>query len=491
LSLRKYLIAIVVIVTIIVSSAVLLVTQGLLFPGTQPSCNSPLGNAKTLKSSVKVMNFGAVTKFQLPLPGRDPNAITVSPDGTVWFGEQAVPGVGHLYPNNGTLVEYAWPGNYSSPSRGPSSCPYKTDIWGLALWNGSVWGSDGVGNRLVGLNPVTGFIQSIKLPTSGSFPYALTVGPEKSLWFTEPDASRVGRLFPNGTLREYKSPDMLPSQIVFANRTLGYLVTVGASSNPVGHVYAFDPSETFSPRAVGGGKQLYAPDSVAVTEDGLGVIQHGPSQIEFYNFSTGQWVTYPTSTVNYTNTVLPYFAVGNGSMMWFNEHYGNRIGEFNLSAGTLMEFNEADPPPKNISQIDNTLTIALGKSKLWFTEWTANYVGFVDASYRPTFSVAVLGNTSLTVRQGEKSNLTLVVSGHSLAPLSLQTSDSEAFTALPKNITILAYPSSIQALNGHQEIRISIYVASRLPVGVYTLAFTVTDGLISYSAYVRLIVSAG
>jgi len=41
--------------------------------------------------------FGAVTKFALPLPERDPNGIISESDGSVWFGEEALPGVAHLF----------------------------------------------------------------------------------------------------------------------------------------------------------------------------------------------------------------------------------------------------------------------------------------------------------------------------------------------------------------------------------------------------------
>src|SRR5207244_641940 len=97
------------------------------------ACLSSSTGNQIMKSQLKSATFGAVTKFQLPSPGRAPNAITVAPDGSVWFGEQAIPGVGHLYPN-GTLVEYRWSGNYNSSSDSGYSCSYQTDTWGIALW---------------------------------------------------------------------------------------------------------------------------------------------------------------------------------------------------------------------------------------------------------------------------------------------------------------------------------------------------------------------
>ena len=449
------------------------------------SCSTPAGTSGILKCQLQKTSFGAVTKYALPSPDRDPNAIVVAPDGSVWFGEQALPGVGHLFPANGTFVEYTWPGNYGTQSVGSGST-YKTDIWGIALWNGSVWGSDGGGNRLVGVDPSTGSVQSVNLSTKDSFPYTLTAGPENSLWFTELDSSQVGRLFSNGSLREYPSPGKLPAQIVFKNATVGYLVAVGDPAKPLGHVYEFNPISAFSPHVVGGGEILDSPDSVAVVPDGLGVIQHGPSQIMFYDFGTGNWNDYPTSTVAYTNTALPYFAVGNGSLIWFNEHYGNRIGELNLGAGTLTEYNEADPPPQSGSAIDNTLTIALGKDRLWFTEWTANSIGYVDATFNPSFAITLAGSSDVQVREGEVVNLTLVVSGQSSKPLSLNFSDSETFTAVPHNMTVGIDPTGIQALNGREDIKATITPKPGSSAGNYTVAFTVTDGLVSQTVYVKL-----
>src|SRR3989454_12450530 len=363
---------------------------------TSTSCASFLGGSRTLKSNLKTVSFGAVTKFQLPSPGRNPNAIAASPtDGSVWFGEQSIPGVGHLYPNC-TLIEYAWPFNYTSFSSDQGfSCSYKTDIWGIALWSGKVWASDVGGNQLVALDPKTGSVTTVKLPTGSSFPYTMTVGPDDdSLWFTEISSSKIGRGFSNGTLVEYPllqdGLKEVPAEITFVNSTLGYYVDVGgAAGSSKSAVYRFNPQH-FSPQMVGTGVTFFSPDSIAATSNGGGlwIDEHGPSSIAFYNLTTNHVVRYPASSINYTNTVLPYFVRSDGSSsVWFNEHYGNKIARLDLSTGTLTEYEESDPPPSNASQIDNALTFALSKGGAWFTAGAADYLGFVDASYQPALSV--------------------------------------------------------------------------------------------------------
>lgn len=453
----------------------------------QGSCPSFPGGSHTLKSQLQSVAFDAVTKFKLPSPGRAPNAITVSPDGSVWFGEQALPGVGHLFPN-GTLIEYAWPFSYQSPSFGSSSC-YKTDIWGVALWNGRVWASDVVGNQLVGVDSVSGSVTTIRLPINNSFPNTVTVGPDNSLWITELDSSKIGKVLPNGTLVEYALRDNtgkkeVPTEITFVNSTLGYYESVGGvlgSGGPA--IFAFDPQH-FSPYVVASNANISYPDSLAFAAGGLWIDQHGPSIIAFYNLTTGKLTPYPTSTISYTNTVLPYFIKSNGSSVWFNEHYGNRIARIEVRDSTLTEYNEADPPPQNGTQIDNTLTFALGAERAWFTEWTANYIGYVDASYRPNFSLRVQGNSTLRLPLGGDVSLTSSVSGLSSKPLSVQFSDSETFGAKPENIAFSANVTTIPSLNGRVVLAVTIKALPKLQAGEYTALITVSDGLLSQSAFV-------
>jgi len=85
--------------------------------------------------------------------------------------------------------------------------------------------------------------------------------------------------------------------------------------------------------------------------------------VSIYNLTDGDYTLYPTSTIAYTNTVLPYFIRANDtSYVWFNEHYGNKIAVIDPARGTLTEYSESDPPVDNASKIGNSLTFALGQA---------------------------------------------------------------------------------------------------------------------------------
>lgn len=487
---RRYIAAVALAALIVGAAAYFFVLQ------QGPSCSQPLGGKKVLKSQLSSVSFGAVTKFKLPSPDRNPNGVIVAPDGSVWFGEQTLPGVGHIFANeNGTatLVEYVWPFSYpTQPASGPG-CPPKTEIWGITLWNGEVWAADPVGNQLVGLNPSTETFHTIKLPKNNSYPYSLTVGPENSLWFTELFTSTIGKVSEDGTLHEYPLPGgdrSVPSEIVFVNRTLGYYSDAGQAGASNGGVYSFNPDH-FSPDLVTGGRRLNLPTSLALSHGGVWLALHGSSQIAFYDFTHRAWKSYPTSTATYvdgTVASLPYFVRSNGSTTWFNQHYGNKIAFINPQENQLTEYSLSNPPATKGSEIGNALTFALGSGKAWFTEWTANYVGVVDMGYRPTFTVSTDEDT-LSLRPGGSRDVAVTLSGQTAHSLALKFSDSETSTGTPKNLKIFADEQTIPSLNGEERLTVQIQAGTQLTAGRYTIAITVSDGLVSRSTYIELSVT--
>jgi streptogramin lyase len=453
----------------------------------QNACQ-PLGGSSVLEGHVARTSWGAITKFILPGPSRWPNAIVAAPDGSVWFGEQAVPGVGHLLPD-GSLTEYAWPPTQDELS----ACGFRTSIWGLALWRGMVWGTDGDGNRLIGLNPVNDSFSVVRLPGSSLFPYSLSVGPDGSLWFTLLSTpAAIGKLSQSGQVSIYPVKNYtkdVPAEIYFVNSTYAYYAALNPA-NGSGGLFAFDPSELTGyvvPTEVGGGYRLFSPNSVSVGAGRVWLTQHGAASIASYDIESRTWTVYPTSTENYTTTTLPYFVRANGSVVWFNEHYGNRVSYINTLSDTMTEYSEADPPVYNGSRIDNALTIALGKGGVWFTGTTGNYVGFVDASYVPPFSLSNEGNGTVVVARGETAQLKFRVTGSWSTQLRVQFSDSENYTSLPALVRISANETVIQP--GHEStLAVTVEPMDSLPPGRYTLGVTVGDGLVLRTVFIFLVV---
>jgi streptogramin lyase len=409
----------------------------------------------------------------------------------VWFGEQSVPGVGHLF-SNGTLIEYAWPSATSDSTQG--SCEFKTSIWGIAFWNGMVWGTDGDQNALVGVDPASGATRVVNVTGVGTFPYTLTVGPDGALWFTmlapPPAPAKIGRITTDYAVQVYGVSGFkgdVPVQMQFVNSTRAYFVAINlTSTRGAGGLFSFDPQNLASgieATPVGGGFSLTSPSSIALSGQTIWVTQHGAASVASYDTTTGLWTTYPTSTENYTLTTLPYFVQTQGGIVWFNEHYGNKIAMLNPTAGELTEYSEASPPVYNGSAIDNDLTIATTREGVWFTSTTSNYIGYVNGSYPDAFSLSVQGQNHLTLGRGQQTTAEFLLNGSWSTGLHVLTSDSENFTSVPSMIEIRPHSVTEAPGLGRQNLLVDVSVGDSVSPGRYTIAVTVTDGLVYRSAY--------
>jgi len=438
--------------------------------------------------------LGAVTEYLLPSPDRYPNAVTSAPDGSVWFAEDEVPGVGHLFPNNGTVVEYAWPG-YTAPQ--PPDCIGSVSVSGIALWNGRVWGADEFGNAIVGVNPADGKSVSLNTSAKADYPYWLAVGPDGDLWFTSDNTpARIGRIAPNMSMQIINLSGVgqdEPLTLVFVNSTLGYISAVNLSttpSNPTcvckGHIYSFDPaavSPTIAPTVVGSGFELVLPTSVAYLRGSLWVAQHDASNLAEYNLSAGTWTTWPTSTVGYSRVTLPLVTQAAGGEIWFNEHYANKIARINPAAGTLTEYSESTPPASNFSEVQNDLSIAAVDGGAWFTSLSGNYVGFADGNYAPGWSLASSEGRRVSVAPGGSASFDLRVSGAWADPLKVTVSDSENLTSAPSLIRVTPSVSSLPSGSASYDLGVNVSVASAVRPGIYAIAVTLTGGLTQQSVY--------
>jgi streptogramin lyase len=448
-------------------------------------CFSGVGKGTSIQ--LQAIQFGAVKEYALPSPIRWSNAITSASDGSVWFGEEAIPGVAHLF-QNGSLVEYPWPSTRIPSSLG---CDYKTGIWGLMVWDGKVWGTDSDGSSITGVNPATGESTIINVSRSAPEPYTLALAPDGSMWFTSlSSGAKLGRISTELNVTVYPVSGLngeSPIQVQFVNASLAYFVALDPVK-PYGHLYSFDPSEVetaINPVRLGGSFNILDPTSLSVEGRIIWVAQHGASSVAAYNTKTENWTTYPTSTVSYIYTTLPYFVNAVGNQVWFNEHYANRIGFVNSTAGTLTEYSEANPPVTNGNAIQNDLTITPGNDGgLWFTSTTGNYVGFVNQTYPVAFSLRLDGSDSADLPIGRRLVLNMSVTGTWSRSLIVNASDSENYSSVPHFIQISPSVTTISPGNGPRRIQETITATPGLPRGEYSIAITVGDGLVEQSVYV-------
>jgi virginiamycin B lyase len=91
---------------------------------------------------------------------------------------------------------------------------------------------------------------------------------------------------------------------------------------------------------------------------------------------TKQYAISPASTRN--TTTLPYYNQYYDGKIWFNEHEGNAIAQFDIKKKTLIEYHI---PTRNMDwgNTFDPLKFANDQSgSVWFTEWTENKIGLVS-----------------------------------------------------------------------------------------------------------------
>ena len=452
-------------------------------------CPSNYVGTSPIRTQLSNVTSGHMTEFKLPGVSRAPNGIAVAPDGSVWFGEESLPALAHLS-QNGTLLEYVWPGTYPPPGAIDYSCGYRTQIWGVALWNGTVWASDTSGNQLVNLDPATGEFHFYTL-SANAFPYYLVAGLDGRLWFTELFVPAIVSLDENGTAHTYTLPTGIqgtPTQIYFVNSSYALYDDAGQAGANDGGVYSFNPSHPVFTR-VGGARLLSGLTGLATASGGIWVSEHGPPFINFYNYSSSGWTNYPTSTISYASTTLPYFVQSDGTHVWFNEHYGDKIGEIDPTTDSMIEYAISNPPVGNLSSITGTQTIARAGERIWFAEFGANRVGFADFSYPPPFSLLPLSSQTVSVKPGSSTRLSFEFQGSSSSPVQLKFSDSETVTAIPTDLN--ATSSGYQFLGSLTGTRFTLDISANaaLAPGTYIFDVTATDGAVAYTVFIHVDVS--
>jgi streptogramin lyase len=296
-----------------------------------------------------------ITELTIPTPGSLPRGITTGPDGRVWFTENAKDKIGAVTPS-GMFTEYDLPAgtgpNFiaSAPKRmlvytsdnhqlgvtaasNGATIEYAVggeEILGIAAGqDGRIWLAQYNTAKIVGFHflsnsPTT---SATPIPTASSFPFGITVGPERWIWYTESGANKVGFCAPyNASLcTDYAIPTADSDPQMIALGPDGNLWFTEFSGNKIGRV------------TTGG----------VITEFPIPTIGASPFGI----------------------------AAGPDGNLWFTEVYGNKIGRI-TTAGVITEY----PVPTPGSQ---PYVICAGPDgRIWFTEQNAGKLGRVDVFMR-------------------------------------------------------------------------------------------------------------
>jgi len=213
-----------------------------------------------------------------------------------------------------------------------------------------VYFTEFVRNRIGRLNLNTGGMVEINVPTPNSGPWNLAIDPYNgSIWFTEYQANKIGRLF------------YVPSPGITNWRFIEYSLPT-PNSYPID--IAVDPNYWHTSTTLWGTIDL---------QTYIWFTMSGSDKIGRLNAQTGEIVEYSTRGTPWGITVTPQ------SFVWFTQKLGDRIAKLHPWSGVITEISLPVHSPGN-----EPLYIANDTdNNLWFTESVNNIV----AKYVPGVNV--------------------------------------------------------------------------------------------------------
>ena len=200
------------------------------------------------------------------------------------------------------------------------------------------------------------------IPTGGSWPETIILGPDGACWFAEFLGGRIGRVTTNGVISEFGIPT--PNSDPF-----------GVASGPDGNIWF---TETYSKRIGRTGTNVYNPGildwPVNTNTAPAGIITGFDNNLWFAEFDAGKIGVITTNGQiiheygPLETNCLPYnLTKGPDGNLWFTENGSGRIGAI-TPGGAVAEF----PLVTNCYPFD----IVTGPDgALWFTENNTNKIG--------------------------------------------------------------------------------------------------------------------
>ncbi|MFN3655089.1 MAG: hypothetical protein ACK4TO_07160, partial [Candidatus Nitrosotenuis sp.] len=239
--------------------------------------------------------------------------------------------------------------------------------------------------------------------------------------------------------------------------------------------------------------RIYSPTDVLVDDNVVWFTEHGTSTISKYMLGENQVKRFPTSRNQFNATTLPFWLKESqkGDEMWINEHTGNKIAFFNTIDMTLTEYEIPSRPP------DGSVVYPLGLSttsdSVWFSEWNADKIAVIDAEKPIPFDIKVKENNIRIPRSSEKSKIVDVeILGNDKLmnhPISLMVSSSMEPSLGLVNMTAKFTEEKISFTEVDTK-RVQLMIDTNYaPSGNYTLAISATDGSVTKSAFVDMMIN--
>ena len=318
------------------------------------------------------------------------------PDGSIWFTDEATDAIWKFSIHDESYNRIS----YSQTDEDKSSLPQK-----LVIEGSKIIINDFTGGRLSFLDYAQDEQGLLHYAIPSVMENAVTsdfaIDSDKNVWYTNWILGGQGILvkfdYPGyefqSTQGEVTQGLLLQDFIEWYNFPVGLTTPNGVAVGPDQKIWLADTSSnyffSFDPK----------------TEEFTKYVTSIPT-IDSYGNASG-FIKNPVSR--------PYWIEHSDGNLIMNEHNANRIGVFNPSSETLVEYTIPSRNPNwadcegidycGVAQVFDF--VAYGK-KIWFTEWVENNIGVVDTSIPLPFSIAI-DRKEITLEKGQTTQITLVV----------------------------------------------------------------------------------
>ncbi len=312
--------------------------------------------------------------------------------------------------------------------------------------------------EVVETGPSLPFVE-FSVPTASSAPRGIALGSDMSVWFTEYNASKIGRITTGGAITEYATPTTGSAPQVIAAGKKGVLWFTENKASKIGQITTSGVVTEYP--------------TLTPTAGPIG-IAFGPDKNMWFveNRANKIGVITPTGAVTEYTIPTPASAptgitVGGDGAMWFTESNTNKIGRI-TTTGTFTEYA--------ITGTARFITSAKD-GNLWFTNPANGDLGRITTSGVVTYFPTTATAAPQGITRGPDGNPWTVESGDN----AIQYYDTAAAKLSPQFIIPTTASGGAQITNGpdgniwfteNAAGKIGVYVRLLQQVTPSSIAFT-------------------
>jgi len=394
----------------------------------------------------KAKSTDFVTEFKIPTACTQPLAITTEPNGTVWFAQTNTGNIAKFDPLTEKFTEYTnsrWVAAESQLKQ-----KLRSMMWGMdAFPDGSIWFTDERTDAIWKFSIDSESYDRIsytQIDEGSSLPQKLVIDGSKIIIndFTGGKLSFLDYAQDRQGLRHYAIPSVMEDAVtsdfaIDSNKNVWYTNWVPSGQGILvkfdypGYEYESAKGEVTQGLLLQDFIEWYNFPVGLTTPNGVAV---GPDQkIWIVNTSSNYFFSFDPKTEEFTKYVTsiptidsygnfgknpvsnPYWIEHSDGNLIMNEHNANRIGVFNPSSETLVEYtvpsrnpNWADCEGIEYCGVAQVFDFAVDGKKIWFTEWVENNIGVVDTSIPLPFSIDI-DTKEITLKKGETAEVAVTV----------------------------------------------------------------------------------